>query len=234
MLKAISLAAMNVLVVEDDPLLGDGLVQALGQSGYEVELAVNGTDALAWIEQDAQDLVILDLGLPDMDGLDVLRRIRARRMTVPVLVLTARDGVEQRVAALDTGCDDYIEKPFDLRELEARVRALMRRAHVDFAQEASIGRLTLDPFAREVRVDGRLLDMRAREYEVLEMLVTNRDHPVAKERLALRLTANNDDIGENAVEVYIHRLRRRLSEYGLSIRTVRSRGYLIEDAEHGA
>ena len=220
---------MNVLVIEDDTLLGGGLLKAFERAGYTVALAVDGREALALVGIHDPDLIVLDLGLPDLDGLDVLRQLRRDRVRTPVLILTARDGVEQRVAALDAGADDYIEKPFDLRELEARVRALIRRAHTEFEREVQLGALTLDPFAHEVRIDGELIEIPSREYEVLEALVMNRNKTVSKARLAQRLTASNEDIGDNAVEVYVHRLRRRFSHIGLSIRTVRGVGYLIEN-----
>jgi two-component system OmpR family response regulator len=219
---------MNILVVEDDKLLGTGLVRALEQSGYGAEHAPDGAWARAALDGGDYDLVILDLGLPDEDGLDILRSLRRRRVAVPVLVLTARDGVEHRVAALDAGADDYLEKPFDLRELEARVRALLRRSQMDFDEEIRLGAVTINPFSREIRVDGVLLDLPLREFEVLEVLAVNANKVVTKARIAQRLTATNDDIGDNAVEVYIHRLRRRLGEHGLNIRTLRGVGYLIE------
>ncbi|MCB1749054.1 MAG: response regulator [Gammaproteobacteria bacterium] len=219
---------MNVLVVEDDKLLGSGLVRALEQAGYAAEHAPDGAWARAALEGGDHDLVILDLGLPDADGLDILRGLRRRRLSIPVLVLTARDGVEHRVAALDAGADDYLEKPFDLRELEARVRALLRRSQMGFDEEIRLGTLTLNPFTREVRCDGTLLDLPVREFEVLEMLAMNANKVVTKARIAQRLTASNDDIGDNAVEVYVHRLRRRLGDHGLRIRTLRGVGYLVE------
>jgi two-component system OmpR family response regulator len=145
-----------------------------------------------------------------------------------VLVLTARDGVEHRIAALNAGADDYLEKPFDLRELDARVRALLRRSHVDFGHEIVLGRVSIHPFERRVSVDGQPLTLPAREYEVLEFLCLNATQVVNKTRLAQRLTLSNEDIGDNAVEVYVHRLRRRLAPYGIRIQTIRGVGYLLE------
>ncbi len=222
---------MNVLVVEDDALLAAGLKTALLRAAYNVQHAVDGRAALAALDAWDIDLVILDLGLPDMDGQDVLRTLRARKLPVPVLVLTARDGVEQQVAALDAGADDYMEKPFDLRELQARVRALLRRSHADFSKEIKLGTLVLAPFRRELRIGQVAQELPAREYEVLEALMLNTPRVVSKARLAQRLAINGDDIGDNAVEVYIHRLRKRLRDCGVVIRTVRSLGYVIETAE---
>lgn len=219
---------MNVLVVEDDALLAAGLQSALRRADYTATHVAEGRMALASLEAYDIDLVILDLGLPDMDGLDVLQALRARKLSVPVLVLTARDGIDQQVAALDAGADDYMEKPFDLRELQARVRALLRRSHADFSEALTLGPLTLDPFRRELRIGQELQDLPAREYEVLEALMLNTPRVVSKTRLAQRMALTGDDIGDNAVEVYVHRLRRRLQDSGVAIRTVRSVGYVIE------
>lgn len=220
---------MNVLVVEDDALLAAGLTRALTRAEYGVTHAPTGSYANGVLRTGAFDLVILDLGLPDMDGLDVLRTLRQQKLSIPVLVLTARDGVEQQVAALDAGADDYMEKPFDLRELEARIRALLRRSHADFGHDIALGPLTLNPFQRTVSIEGHMEDLPAREFEVLEALILNSGKVVSKSRLAQRLAQSSEDIGENAVEVYVHRLRRRLSRTGVRIRTVRGVGYIIED-----
>lgn len=221
---------MNVLVVEDDALLAAGLQSALIRADYTVTHVVEGRMALASLDTYDIDLVILDLGLPDMDGLEVLQSLRTRKLSVPVLVLTARDGIDQQVAALDAGADDYMEKPFDLRELQARVRALLRRGRADFSEVLRLGPLALDPFRRELRISNELQDLPAREYEVLEALMLNTPRVVSKTRLAQRMALSGDDIGDNAVEVYVHRLRRRLQDCSVSIRTVRSVGYVIEVA----
>ncbi|MGA0806010.1 MAG: response regulator [Pseudohongiellaceae bacterium] len=219
---------MHVLVVEDDALLAAGLQSALQRADYRVTHAGEGRVALAALDTWDLDLVILDLGLPDMDGIEVLRTLRQRKLAVPVLVLTARDGIQQQVLALDAGADDYMDKPFHLQQLQARERALFRRSHTEFREQMQLGAQTLDPFRREVRLDGALLDLPAREFEVLEALLMKAPRVVSKARLAQRLAMSGEDVGDNAVEVYVHRLRRRLQDGKVAIRTVRSVGYVIE------
>lgn len=221
---------MNVLLVEDDPLIAMGLLQALQQNTYTVLHAPDGMRAQGLLRANDIDLIILDLGLPDMDGLELLRWVRARQSRVPVLVLTARDGVEQQVLALDQGADDYMEKPFDLRELEARLRALLRRSHNLSTDEVNLGALQLSPFQRTATLNGERLELPAREFEILEVLALSAGKVVTKARLAHRLSREGDEVGDNAVEVYVHRLRRRLRESGLAIRTQRGAGYVLENA----
>lgn len=219
---------MNVLVVEDDELLADGLLSALSSAEYSVTLARDGNSALGNIRAFDFDIIILDLGLPDMDGIGILKKIRKDRLPLPVLVLTARDGMEQQVAALDAGADDYMEKPFDLRELHARIRALIRRSHTECQQQVRLGPLVLDPFSRHLSIAGTGQELPAREYEVMEALMLNAPRVVSKSRLAQRMALNGDDVGDNAVEVYVHRLRRRLDTTDVRIRTIRGIGYSIE------
>lgn len=219
---------MNILLVEDDPLLAQGLQQALRQAEYSVMHTALGEHADGLMRVQEVDLVILDLGLPDIDGLDVLRRLRTRKHRTPVLVLTARDGIEQQIQALDMGADDYLEKPFDLRELEARVRALLRRSHNLSSDEICIGELKVSPFHRSATLKGQHLELTAREYEILEALALSAPRVMTKARLAQRLTKPGDELGDNAVEVYIHRLRRRLDGSGVAIRTLRGAGYQLE------
>lgn len=219
---------MNVLVVEDDELLADGLVSALAQADYSVTLAKDGNSACNTIRAFDFDLVVLDLGLPDMDGTDIIKLLRRDKLNIPILVLTARDGMDPQVTALDAGADDYMEKPFDLRELLARIRALIRRAHTGSQEQLSLGPVLLDPFSRRLTVNGETQELPAREYEVMEALMLSSPRAVSKTRLAQRLALNGDDIGDNAVEVYIHRLRKRLDDTSVSIQTIRGIGYSIE------
>jgi two-component system OmpR family response regulator len=174
------------------------------------------------------DLVILDLGLPKLDGFEVLRRLRHRGSKVPVLVLTARDGLDDRVRGLDLGADDYLTKPFDLPELEARVRALIRRGQSGGASVLTHGALQLDTAGRRATLNGASLDLSARELGVLEVLMHRSGRVVNKEQLAEQLYGWDEEVGANAIEVYVHRLRRKLEPAGVVIRTIRGLGYLLE------
>ena len=173
-------------------------------------------------------LVVLDIGLPDMSGLDVLDRIRCEGDKVPVLVLTARDAIEDRIAGLDHGADDYLLKPFDAGELEARVRALLRRSAGEASPLISVGRLTIDPARRTATVDGRGLDLRRREWAVLERLTAQVGKVVQKDRLSAEVFGYDEPVSPNAIEVYVARLRRKLEPDGPAIRTIRGLGYVIE------
>lgn len=223
---------MRILLVEDDTVLADGLTHVLGQSGYSVTGATSGAYAESALLTQSFDLVILDLGLPDMEGCELLRRLRARKNPVPVLVLTARDALDDRVKGLQWGADDYMIKPFDLRELEARIHALIRRRYGGFG-DLKVGRLMLDALNRQVLVDDVPIILSAREYGVLETLLIHAGRVVSKDRIAQRLSAGNEELGDNAIEVYIHRLRKRMEAFGVKIRTVRGLGYLLEKDADG-
>jgi len=219
---------MNVLLVEDDAALADGLSHALAQAGFRTTTAGSAGAAEGLLRSQQFDLVILDLGLPDRDGSSVLERLRARRDSTPVLILTARDAIEDRVRGLQRGADDYIVKPFDLRELEARMRALIRRHRGSFGTLLEAGRLTLDMAANQAMIDGETLLLSAREYGVLEALMVQAGRVVSKDRIAQRLAVSGEELADNAIEVYVHRLRKRLESGGVRIRTVRGLGYLLE------
>ncbi len=223
---------MNILLIEDDEVLADGLTHTLANNGYTVSGAKSGGYAEHLLQAQDFDLIVLDLGLPDMDGLELLRKLRGKKLAVPILILTARDAVNDRIEGIRQGADDYLTKPFELRELEARLHALVRRCYGGFSNTISIGRLLLDTQSRQVLADGELLALTAREFSVLEILLLQAGKVVGKERIAQRLSADGEALADNAIEVYIHRLRKRLEPYKVVIRTVRGLGYLLEDTPH--
>ncbi len=220
---------MNILVVEDDLVLADGLLYTLSNSGYNVTCASNGMYAEQLVQVQNFDLILLDLGLPDMDGLSLLRRLRSRKIALPILILTARDGINDRINGIEQGADDYLTKPFELRELEARIKALIRRCYGGFSNTITVGRLTLDTENHQVCADGVSMMLSAREYGVLEILLMLAGKVVSKDRIAQRLTVDaSDALADNAIEVYIHRVRKRIEPYGVVILTLRGLGYLLE------
>lgn len=224
---------MRILLAEDDKILSDTLALALRQSGYVLDTVADGTFADAALSQDVFDLVVLDLGLPGLDGAEVLRRLRARKSTTPVLILTARDSLSDRVSGLDLGADDYLTKPFDLLELEARIRALIRRKHGMADTLIEYGPLSYNSIDKCVMMNGRNLDLSAREISVLEILLLRAGRVVSKEHLTESLYGWSEDVGENAIEVGIHRLRKKLEPVGINIRTVRGLGYMLDKLDAG-
>lgn len=224
---------MRILLVEDDNILANTLSQALQQSGYAVDLLSDGASADRALIHDVYDLVILDLGLPGLDGMQVLKRLRMRKSHVPVLILTARDALSDRVDGLDHGADDYLTKPFDLPELEARIRALIRRKHGVSDSLIEYGPLRYDITGKRVLVADLPLDLSARDISVLEILLLRAGRVVSKEHLAEHLYGWNEEVGDNAIEVGIHRLRKKLEAVGITIRTIRGLGYLLDKPDAG-
>jgi two-component system, OmpR family, response regulator TctD len=219
---------LRILLAEDNRTLADWLGKALRHAGYSVDCMRDGVDADHVLLTQAYDLVILDIGLPRMDGREVLHRLRRRGASVPVLVLTARGDIEARVEGLNAGADDYMAKPFNLAELEARINALIRRAHGAASPVVKLGSLEYDSVARTFRIHGESLVLRPKEHAVLEVLLSRAGKAVAKSALHDRVFALEETASAEAIEVYIHRLRRRLQGSGVGIVTLRGLGYVLE------
>ncbi|WOO31729.1 response regulator [Diaphorobacter limosus] len=219
---------MRTLLIEDNPKLVRTLAAELRTAGMVLDTVADGLHADALLQVERYDVVILDLGLPSLDGIEVLRRIRARGDDVPVLILTASGEVPDRVRGLNAGADDYLPKPFDLHELVARLRALARRhrgrAHAVF----KVGALSYDSVAMQFHIAGKPLELPRREHGVLEILVTRSGQPVSKRDISGQLCSLDDAVSPEALELYVHRLRRRLEGSGASIRTLRGLGYRLE------
>lgn len=216
---------MRVLLVEDDELLGSAVQAGLDQAGYTVDWLRDGQQAANALQDDEPDLLVLDLGLPGKDGLTVLRELRARDSTLPVLILTARDMVDDRIAGLDVGADDYLVKPFDLGELSARLRAISRRRGGRASPLIQYGDLVFDPAARLVTVDGADVNLSAKAIAILEALLERPGMPLSRERLEQILYGWGEGVESNAVEVHIHHLRKKLGKD--RIRTIRGLGYMM-------
>lgn len=219
---------MRILLVEDNQPLAEGLAQLLTGAGYAVDWVGDGVSAEALAAAERFDLIILDLNLPEMDGLSFLRVIRARHNQAAVLILTARGTPEDRIRGLDLGADDYLVKPFDIGEFEARVRSLLRRQAGLRAAEVTLGNVTLDLAARRFSADGQALDLPAREHALLELLFMRAGKVVTKEAIVQSLTSLDDSLSDNAIEQYASRLRRRLAPLGVTLRTARGIGYYVE------
>ncbi len=219
---------MRILVAEDDPSLAEGLMGSLRQAGYAVDSVTNGEEADAALEAHNFDLIILDLGLPKRSGLEVLKRLRSRKSATPVLILTARDSINDRVTGLDAGADDYLAKPFELAELAARVRALTRRGTAAGSARISHGALTYDQVGRVASLNGVPVEFSARELGLLEVFLQRAGRLVSKDQLVNHLCEWGEEVSENAIEVYVHRLRKKLEPGGVRIVTVRGLGYSLE------
>ena len=219
---------MRILLVEDNAALAEGLATILRGTGHAVDVVQDGASAEVLAAAESFDLVILDLNLPQMDGLSVLRAMRDRQNRAAVLILTARGSAEERIRGLDLGADDYMVKPFDVGELEARVRSLLRRQAGLRASTVSFGAVVLDLTSRSFLADGAALDIPARERALLEVLFTRAGKVVAKEAIVQSLTSLDDDLSGNAIEQYVSRLRKRLAPHGLTVRTARGIGYYLD------
>jgi two-component system, OmpR family, response regulator len=218
---------MRILVVEDDSRLAQGLTRILTRAGHAVDQAATGLHADKALRTAPYELVVLDIGLPDIDGFEVLRRLRRRHATTNVLVLTGRDAVEDRVHGLDLGADDYLTKPFAVTEFEARVRALLRRTSLP-AGAVSMGGLSIDVEAKRVKVNGTSIELTVREWALLDLFMTRPGRVLSKEQIAQQLADYDAQLTSNAIEVYVSRLRAKIETAGVRIRTVRGFGYLWE------
>ena len=219
---------MRVLIVEDDEVLADGVSSVIEQLGHETVIVRDGLEASRLVEGETFTLVLLDIGVPGIDGLEVLRRLRRQDALTPVMLLTARDGIGDRITGLDLGADDYLVKPVALRELAARVRAMLRRVQVSISSELSHGPLKLDTASRRATLAGNVLELTAREWHILEYLMRRPERVVSKEQIYTAAIGDGES-QYNAVEVYISRLRSKLDPAGVKIRTVRGFGYMLED-----
>ena len=220
---------MRLLLVEDNETLAANVAKTFRAKGYAVDAVGTADDARTALGTQPYDLLILDLGLPDGDGLDLVRRLRRARSRLPVLVLTARASLQSRVTGLNTGADDYLVKPFALEELEARAGALIRRGVGGSGAVLSHGRLTLDTAGRIAALEGVPLDLPRRELCLLELLLLRAGQVVQKQVLLEKLFSYDEDAGLNAIEIYVHRLRKKLEPAGIRIRTIRGLGYLLEN-----
>jgi len=219
---------MRLLVVEDDEVLGEAIIQRIARQGHGVDLVTTGVEANEILKHQSYDLVILDLNLPGLNGDRVLENVRARESDVPVLILTARDNVSDRIELLDLGADDYLTKPFDFGELEARCRALLRRQKGQATDELVLGDLSLNQNRCVVTVKGTPIDLKQREFRLLEIFMRQKDRVLSKEDLLDRLYNFDESPSPNAIELYVGRLRKKLTNSNISIRTLRGLGYLLE------
>jgi two-component system, OmpR family, response regulator len=220
---------MRILVAEDDPSLAEGVASYLRPLGHAVEVARNGADADAMLERERYDLLLVDVGLPRVDGFEVVRRLRARNQPTPTIMITARDTLDDRIHGLDVGADDYLVKPFELAELAARIRAVVRRGQTAGAPLLTVGPLALDVESRRATLAGEALELTAREWAVLEVLLKRLDKVVPKEHILQAISTWDDDLTLNAIEVYVSRLRAKLEPANIRIRTIRGFGYRLED-----
>jgi two-component system OmpR family response regulator len=219
---------VRILIAEDDPSIAEALQVGLTQAGHAVDAVSDGIAADEALKHDGFSLLILDLGLPRIDGFEVLRRLRRRNAAVPVLILSAREQPEDKVTGLDLGADDYLAKPFSVNELQARVRALLRRGHGAATPVLSYGDLTFDTVARTAAFNGKALTLSLHEVGVLEALLHRFGRIVSKEQLLEQLYSYDRDVSPNAIEVYVHRVRKKIDGAGISVRTHYGRGYRLD------
>lgn len=219
---------MRIAVIEDNEALAHGIASRLRDRGHAVDLLHGGADADAFLSQEGADIVVLDINLPGMDGLDVLRALRRRGDSTPVILLTARSETAERVTGLDAGADDYLTKPFEMDELEARLRAMARRKNLEFAARDSLGALIFDRTSRQLLDQEQPLDIPRKEIATLECLLERRGRIVSKTQLITHVYGTGSDAEDSAIEPHVSRLRKRLEPYGIRIKTARGLGYMLE------
>ena len=223
---------MRILLTEDDTALAEALQFSLTQAGYAVDWVSNGAAADDTLKDSVFGLLILDLGLPKLDGFEVLRRLRRRNPALPVLILSGREKPEEKVLGLDLGADDYLVKPFSLNELQARVRALLRRSQGAIAPLICYGGLAFDTVDRSVSVNGKALPLSTHELGVLEVLIQRFGRVVSKEQMVEQLYNYDKEVSHNAIEVYVHRLRKKITGAGVTVKTLYGRGYALDYMSH--
>jgi DNA-binding response OmpR family regulator len=219
---------MRILLIEDDPLVASGVKQGLERAGFVVDHAGDGRTAMRMLGLELPAALIVDLGLPDMDGTELIRWVRSQALDLPILVLTARDTLEDTVGGLDLGADDYLTKPFRLPEMSARLRALVRRAHAKADPVLRLGRLVMDPSTRTAKVDAQPLELSPREWAILEQLMLAAPKVVPKAKLLEQVSGWDREATPNAIEVHVSRIRQKLAGADVALRTVRGLGYRIE------
>lgn len=220
---------MRMLVVEDDAILGDAIVQYFQKKGQGVDLAITGMAAQRILQSQTYDLILLDLNMPGMNGDKILKKMRRQQLTTPVMILTARNQIEDRIALLDLGADDYMSKPFSFGELDARCRALVRRSKGKAQDYISFGNLAIDQGACVVTIDGEIIKLRQREYRLLEVFIGSPRQVLSKEVLLNHLYSFNESPSPNVIEIYVARLRKSIAHCNVRIRTLRGLGYLLEE-----
>lgn len=219
---------MRIAVIEDNVELAGAIAFRLRDRGHAVDVLHDGAEADLFLKQEGADIIVLDINLPGMDGLSLLRGLRERGANTPVILLTARSQTEERVAGLDAGADDYLPKPFEMDELEARLRALSRRRDLEYTARESLGSLIYDRASRQLLAEGAPLDVPRREIATLECLIERRGRLVSKAQLASHVYGTGADVDDTAIEPHVSRLRRRLAPYGVQIKTARGLGYMLD------
>lgn len=222
---------MRIAIVEDNPVLADGLAKAFQAEGHGVDCLYEGHEADQFLIKEDVDLIVLDINLPGKSGLEVLRSLRQHKRHTPVLLLTARDSLDDKIVGLDLGADDYLTKPFDLAELKARARALLRRSDKKISAVLQVGQLMLDVSSRQMRIREKVIDLPRREYALAEALMNSKDRILSKTQILEHLYGVGAETEETTVELYIHRLRKRISGSGAEIKTVRGLGYCLREAK---